>query len=79
MLEMQNQQRWTETRQLVANRKLTKWILHSTKPINTLDDTTFEDFLNYLNPNYKLPNEKNLKLLIHQAYDWTEGSMKKLL
>ncbi|CAG8680546.1 2013_t:CDS:2, partial [Ambispora gerdemannii] len=67
------------TRQLVANRKLTKWILHFTKPINTINDTTFEDFLNYLNLNYKLPNEKNLKLLIHQAYDWTEGSMKELL
>ncbi|CAG8655363.1 10728_t:CDS:2, partial [Ambispora gerdemannii] len=78
MLEMQNQQCWTETRQLVANRNLTKWILHFTKPINTVDDTTFEDFFNYLNSNYKLPNEKNLKLLIHQAYDWTEESMKEL-
>ncbi|CAG8646317.1 5125_t:CDS:2, partial [Ambispora gerdemannii] len=38
-----------------------------------------QHFLNYLNLNYKLPNEKNLKLLIHQAYDWTEGSMKELL
>ncbi|CAG8678535.1 12202_t:CDS:2, partial [Ambispora gerdemannii] len=38
-----------------------------------------QHFLNYLNLNYKLPNEKNLKLLIHQAYDWTEGLMKELL
>ncbi|CAI2193956.1 12256_t:CDS:2 [Funneliformis geosporum] len=79
MLAAQNQRRWTNSCQHIADRKLTKWILHSTKPIETVNDSFLEDFLCYLNPNYKLPNEKNLKLLIHQSYDWTESTMRELL
>ena len=63
----------------MANRKLAQWILHGTKPIDTVNDDYLQEFLTSLNPYYKLPNEKNLKLMIHQAYDWTEESMKELL
>ena len=65
--------------QNIADRKLTKWILHFTKLIETINDNFLEDFLFYLNSNYKLPNKKNLKLLIHQSYDWTELTMRELL
>ena len=65
MLTTQNKRRWAGSCQQIADRKLTKWILHSTKPIDTVNDKFLGDFLHYLNPNYKLPNEKNLKLLIH--------------
>ncbi len=79
MLKNHNQNHWTESQQIVADRKLIKWILHSTKPIDTVNDTFFNDLLTFFNLNYKLLNDKNLKLLIHQAYNWTEGSMKELL
>ncbi len=79
MLTAQRQRHWTDFCQHIADRKLTKWILHFTKPIDTVNDKFLGDFLFYLNPNYKLPNEKNLKLLIHQSYDWTESTMRELL
>jgi hypothetical protein len=79
MVKSQNQRRWNESQQVVADRKLAKWILHSTSPIDTVNNNYLKELLAYLNPNYKLPTDKNLKLLIYQAYDWTEGSMKELL
>ena len=79
MIKNQSQRRWTESQQIVADRKLVKWILHSTSPIDTVNNNYLSELLTHLNPNYNLPNDKNLKLLIHQAYDWTEGSMKELL
>ncbi|CAB4440707.1 unnamed protein product [Rhizophagus irregularis] len=71
--------KWTESQQIVADRKLAKWILNSTSPLDTVNNIYLNEFLTYLNPHYNLPNDKNLKLLIYQAYGWTEESMKELL
>src|SRR4051812_43082094 len=79
MFSLQNQRRWTSNRQLVANQKLMTWIINSVQPINTVDNECLSDFLNYINSNYKIPNEKNLKLLIHQSFNWSKSEMKKLL
>jgi hypothetical protein len=79
MFTLQNQRRWTNNRQSVANQKLMKWIINSVQPINTVNNEYLSEFLNCLNSNYKIPNEKNLKLLIHQSFNWSESEMKKLL
>ncbi|CAB4483377.1 unnamed protein product [Rhizophagus irregularis] len=74
-----NKNKWTESQQVVADRKLAKWILNSTSPLDTVNNIYLNEFLAHLNPHYNLPNDKNLKLLIYQAYGWTEESMKELL
>ncbi|CAB4407317.1 unnamed protein product [Rhizophagus irregularis] len=79
MIKNQNKNKWTESQQIVADRKLAKWILNSTSPLDTVNNIYLNEFLAYLNSHYNLPNDKNLKLLIYQAYRWTEESMKKLL
>ncbi|CAB4374494.1 unnamed protein product [Rhizophagus irregularis] len=79
MIKNQNKNKWTESQQIVADRKLAKWILNSTSPLDTVNNIYLNEFLAYLNLHYNLPNNKNLKLLIYQAYGWTEESMKKLL
>ncbi|CAG8709350.1 22109_t:CDS:2 [Rhizophagus irregularis] len=79
MIKNQNKNKWTESQQIVADRKLAKWILNSTSPLDTVNNIYLNEFLTYLNPHYNLPNDKNLKLLIYQAYGWTEESMKELL
>ena len=79
MIKNQNKNKWTESQQIVADRKLAKWILNSTSPLDTVNNIYLNEFLAYLNPHYNLPNDKNLKLLIYQAYGWTEESMKELL
>jgi hypothetical protein len=70
---------WSEFHQVVADRKLAKWILNSTNPIDIVNNNYLGKLLAYLNPNYILLNDKNLKLLIHQAYEWTVESMNELL
>jgi hypothetical protein len=79
MIKNQNKNKWTESQQVVADRKLAKWILNSTSPFDTINNNYLNEFLTHLNPYYNLPNDKNLKLLIYQAYGWTEKSMKELL
>ncbi|CAB4408920.1 unnamed protein product [Rhizophagus irregularis] len=74
-----NKNKWTESQQVVVDCKLAKWILNSTSPLDTVNNIYLNEFLAHLNPHYNLPNDKNLKLLIYQAYGWTEESMKELL
>jgi hypothetical protein len=68
MIKNQNKNKWTESQQVVADHKLAKWILNSTSPLDIINNNYLNKFLTHLNPYYNLPNDKNLKLLIYQAY-----------
>ncbi|CAG8674326.1 11472_t:CDS:2, partial [Gigaspora margarita] len=51
------------------NRALVKWIVTNLQPLYVLKSDSFVKFIHTLNPYYKLPSDKHIKLLIHQNYN----------
>lgn len=57
---------------------LVKWIVTNLQPLYILQNKSFIEFVCVLNPYYELPSDKYIKELIHQSYNYSVTSLKKL-
>ena len=60
-----------ENRQTELRQFLTDWIINDLQPLYVVQSTSFRKFINELDPGFTIPNEKGIKKVIYDAYNFT--------
>lgn len=60
-----------ENRQTELRQFLTDWIINDLQPLYVVQSTSFRKFINELDPGFTIPDEKGIKKVIYDAYNFT--------
>ena len=60
-------------------RLLVIFIIKFVQPLNILQNDAFRDFVHGCEPGFRIPCEKTVKNLIHEAYVWSSDQLMNLL